>query len=169
VCSSDLKQILARGQFLIDSLQLTLFNLRYVGSQPYFVSVQRSDLEVEFSDTALNNYLKTYQARYNPEVTFEPDRVRVRMVYEFLGTPVPIRAVGRFKIEEGRRLLFDAESADMSFQNTPGFGEKFVEDRVNPLLDLSRIDFPARLDEIQVMQGRIRAHGSASIPNESPD
>ena len=45
-------------------------------------------------------------------------------------------------------------------------GERFLEERVNPLLDLADIEFPARLDSIEVLEGRIRAHGSAAIPRD---
>ena len=44
-----------------------------------------------------------------------------------------------------------------------------MEDRVNPLLDLGRIDFPARLESVQVEQGRIRAEGSAALRKELRD
>jgi hypothetical protein len=158
------RSIYVRGQFLIDSLRLTLDDLRYEGGEPYLISVRRSDLQIEFTDAALNNYLRAYHARYNPEVRFEPGRVRVKMVYSFLGTPTPIQAVGRFEVVEGKQLVFRAEQADVSFINQPGFGERFVEDRVNPLLDVTRIDFPARLESVQVLEGRLKAHGTAAIP-----
>jgi hypothetical protein len=157
-------QIFANSAFLVDSLRLALFDLRYNGEEPFFVSVERSELEIEFTEAALNEYLKTYQSRYQPEVRFEPGRLRVQVTYRFLDLPTRINAVGRFRIVEGRQLLFDAEEADVSFLNTPGFGEKFVEDRVNPLLDLRSIDFPARLESVEVLQGRIRARGTASLP-----
>jgi hypothetical protein len=159
-------KIRAKSQILIDSLRLVLVGLRYEGGEPYFVSVERSDLDVEFTDDALNKYLREYHARYDPDVQFSLDRVSVKMVYPFLGKPTTIRATGRLVLKDGQQLLFDADSADVSFLNQPGFGERFVEDRVNPLLDLRRIDFPARLEEVQVFEGRIRAHGSAQIPRE---
>ena len=159
-------RIFARQQFHLDSLRLTLIDLRYEGGEPYFISVRRSDLEIEFTDTALNQYLKAYHARYEPEFHFEPEVVHARMVYPFLGKPTPIRASGRLVIQEGRRLLFKADKADVSFINQAGFGERFVEDRVNPLLDLTRIDFPARLESVEVLQGRLRARGTAALPRE---
>jgi hypothetical protein len=158
--------IRAKGQFDVDALRLAFIDLRYEGGDPELISVRRSDLEVEFTDRALNDYLRAYHARYNPEVRFEPDSVHVTMTYPFLGVPTVINARGRFVIQEGRKLLFDAETADVSFLNTPGFAERFVEDRVNPLLDISRFDFPARLESVQVLQGRIRAQGSAALRKE---
>lgn len=157
------RKVLAKNQIRIEMLRLTLEDLRYEGGEPYFVSVRRSDLEVEVTDTALNEYLRTYHARYDPEIRCEQGRVNVRIVYPFLGKPTPIRAIGRFVIREGRQLLFDAETVDLSFIDQPGFGEQFVEDRVNPLLDLGRIDFPARLETVEVLPGRIRAHGTFAL------
>jgi hypothetical protein len=163
------RKIHLKEQLMVDSLKVTLDNLRYEGGEPYFVSVQRSDLAVEFTEDAINRYLREYHARYDPHVELDPELVTVRMLYTFLGTPTPIRAKGRFVVREGRLLLFDAESADVSFIDRPGFGEQFVEDRVNPLLDLSRLDFPARLESVQVLDGRLRAWGSAALPREGRD
>lgn len=157
------RKVLAKNQIHIELLRLTLEDLRYEGGEPYFVSVRRSDLEVEVTDAALNEYLRKYHARYDPEIRFEPGRVSVRIVYPFLGKPTPIRAAGRFIIREGRQLLFDAETVDLTFIDQPGFGEQFLEDRVNPLLDLGRIDFPARLETVEVLTGRIRAHGTFAL------
>lgn len=158
--------ILARNQLLVDSLQLTLEDLRYEDGEEDTLSVRRSELRLELSEAAVNEYLQTFQARYQPEVRFEPEKMRVRLTYPFLGVPTQIRASGRLVVEEGRRLVFDADSADVSFINQPGFGERFVEDRVNPLLDLDRIDFPARLESVQIQQGRLKAIGTASLRRE---
>lgn len=157
------RRVYARNDLLIDSLFLTLDDLRYEGGDPDLVSVRRSDLQVEVTEEALNSYLRASQARYHPVVHFEADQVEVTVTYPFLGKPTVIRATGRFLIREGRQLLFDAEKADVSFLNQPGFGEKFVEDRVNPLFDLRRIEFPARLESVQLLPGRLRAYGTAAI------
>lgn len=160
------RRVYARSEMLIDSLLLTLDDLRYEGGDPDLVSVRRSDLQVEFTDEALNSYLRAYHARYDPVVRFRADQVEVTVTYPFLGTPTVIHATGRFVIREGRQLLFDAEKADVSFINQPGFGEKFVEDRINPLFDLSRIDFPARLESVEMLPGRLRAYGTAAITKQ---
>lgn len=163
------RRVYARSQFLIASLDLTLEDLRYEGGDPDLVSVRRSDLQVEFTDEALNDYLRAYHARYDPTVRFDTDLVEVALTYPFLGKPTEIHATGRFVIREGRQLLFDAEKADVSFLNQPGFGERFVEDRVNPIFDLSRIDFPARLESVQLFPGRLRASGAAAITRQLSD
>jgi hypothetical protein len=123
-------------------------------------------LEVEFTDTALNDYLRSRHAKYDPVVRFAPDQVQVKMTYQLLGAPVPITALGHLSIEDGKRLVFHAEHVDQSLINQPGFGERFVEDRINPLLDLGRIEFPAHLDGVQVFAGRLKAIGAANIPRE---
>jgi hypothetical protein len=163
------RRIFARSQFLIDTLSLTLDDLRYEGGDPDLISVRRSDLQVEFSDAAVNSYLRGYQARYDPKVRFDTDLVEVTLTYPFLGAPTKIHATGQFVIREGRQLLFKAEKADVAFINQPGFGERFVEDRVNPIVDLGRIDFPARLESVQLLPGKLRAYGTAAITRQIND
>jgi len=160
------RRVYARSELLIESLLLTLDDLRYEGGDPDLVSVRRSDLQVEVTEDALNSYLRASHARYDPVVHFRADEVEVTVTYPFLGTPTVIHATGRFVIREGRQLLFDADKADVSFINQPGFGEKFVEDRINPLFDLRRIEFPARMESVQILPGRLRAYGTAAITTQ---
>lgn len=161
--------ILARGRFLVDLVRVTLEDLRYENGDTDFLSIGRSELELEFGEAALNQYLQTYHARYQPEIHLLPGRVSVRIVYKLLGTPTPLSASGRLVVEEGRRLVFEAESADVPFIQDPIFARRFVQDRVNPILDLSNIDFPARIESLVISQGKIAARGSASIRTKIND
>jgi hypothetical protein len=154
--------------FTVEWFHLTLQGLRYDGEAPYFVSVEKSELELELTEADVNRYLSTYQARYQPQVALGPAELRVKMVYPFLGTPTRIEAAGKFVIKNDTQLLFDARTADVSFLNQPGFGERFVEERVNPVVDLGRVKFPARLESVQILQGRLRAKGVAVLPRR-PD
>jgi hypothetical protein len=162
------RKIRANEGFTIEWFHLTLQGLRYDGEAPYFVSVEKSELELELSESDINQYLATHQARYKPQLTLGPGELRVNMVYPFLGTPTRIEAVGKFVIKNDVQLLFDARTADVSLLNQPGFGERFVEDRVNPLVDLGRAKFPAKLESVQILQGRLRAKGTAVLP-PAPD
>lgn len=155
-----------KNQFTLDNLRLKLVDVRYEGSEPYFVSIRRSDLEVEFTDEALNQYLQQAEAKYQPSLRFEAGRVRARMLYPFLGQSTPITAVGHFEIEEGKRLLFRAEEARVPFipLTDPNAAREFVDKQLNPLLDLGRLEFPARLESIQLMPGRVKAIGTAALP-----
>jgi hypothetical protein len=157
------RRIMARGRFLVDLVRVTLVDLRYEGGETDFLSIGHSDLELEFGEVALNQYLQTYHARYQPEIHLLPDRVNVRIVYKLLGKPTPLSATGRLVVEEGQRLMFAAESAEVPFIQDPAFARRFVQDRVNPILDLGNIDFPARIESVVVSQGKIAARGSASI------
>lgn len=159
----EAENVFARHQIRVAWLRMRLFDLIYEGGEPSFVSIKHSDVEIHFTEQALNDYLDTYHRRYSPEVRLNGDRVHVQMVYNFLGKPTTLVASGRFLVQDGTRLVFDADTADVAFLNTPGFGEKFVEDRVNPLLDLTRIDFPARLESVEIREGRLRAKGTAHI------
>lgn len=158
------RKIRANEGFSVEWFHLTLQGLRYDGEAPYFVSVEKSELELELSEADVNQYLATYQARYHPEVSLKPDELLVKMTYPFLGSPTHLRAAGKFAIKNDTQLVFDARTADVSFLNKPGFGERFVEDRVNPLLDLGRVKFPARLESVQILEGRLRAKGIAILP-----
>lgn len=160
------RKIRANEGFQVDWFKLTLRGLTYEGEAPYFVAVEHSELELELTETAVNDYLRTYQARYDPELHFGPNELGVKMTYQFLGKPTRIGAVGRFIIKDGVQLHFDAREATISFLNQPGFGERFVEDRVNPLLDLARVKFPAKLESVEILEGRLRARGTATLPSQ---
>lgn len=162
-------RILAREEFMVERLKLTLTDLRYEGGEAEFLSVRRSDLELEIAEEPLNRYLRNYHGRYQPSIRLHPDRVEAGIVYGVLGPPAPMKAIGRLEVEEGKRLLFRAESAEVPLITDLAFACRFVEERVNPVLDLTEVEFPARLESVQVLAGRLRAHGSASLRQRLDD
>lgn len=162
-------RILARGRFLVDRVGVVLEDLRYEGGDTDFLSIGHSELELEFGEEALNQYLQAYHARYQPEIHLLPDRVSVKMVYKLLGAPTPLSASGRLVVEEGSRLVFAADSAEVPFITDPAFARRFIQDRVNPVLDLGNIDFPARIESLVISQGKVAARGSASIRTKISD
>ena len=162
-------RILAQGRFLVDRVRVTLDDLRYEGGDTDFLSIGHSELELEFGEAALNQYLQTYHSRYDPEIHLLQDRVSVRMVYKLLGTPTPLRATGRVVVKDGQKLLFEAESAEVPFIRDEEFARRFVQDRLNPILDLGNIDFPAQIESLVVSPGKIAARGSAKIRTKIND
>jgi hypothetical protein len=157
------RRIRALEQVTLENLKLSLFDVQYDPEELYRFTVRRSDLEIEVTDRALTQFLQKRLPRYRPYVEFEPDQVLVSMQYRLFGTPSTLKARGRLVVEEGRRLLFEAENHPDDAAATAV--EQVLGEKLNPLLDLTGLDIPCRLEYVQVMDGRLRAHGTAALPD----
>ena len=162
------EQVLVHQEILLDSIWLEIRGLRYGGEKPYFVSVKDSEMEVELSDAALNDYLRERGTRYNPLVVFHRNSVTLTMTYQLLGQDVPVIAKGHLEVEDRSRIMFRADEVNLRLLDMPGFNEQFIEDRVNPLLDVSKLELPLKLDSVRLDPGRAFIHGSATIGGEDP-
>jgi len=162
------RQVFARREIMLAAVRLEIRDLRYEGEKPYFVSVRDNEIEVELTDRDLNAYLAARRTRYQPRVTFLQDVGALKMTYRFLGKDVPISARGHLEVEAGERLMFRADTVNLKLLDAPGFNERFVEDRINPLLDLSKLDLPLKLESARMEPGRVIIHGSAILGGETP-
>ena len=53
---------------------------------------------------------------------------------------------------------------ELSADPIPGVGPAYVESHLNPLLNVSHLNLPLRLDEVEVRPGRLVVHGSVYLP-----
>jgi len=156
-------RILARGVLPVEYLWGELREIRYVGGEAELLEIRDSDLAVEFSEAGLNRYLREHHGRYQPELTVLDGTVRATILYRIAGTPAPIAAVGRLVVVDHQRLDFRAEQVETPLPIHPDSARSLLEEIVNPIVDLRRIDWPLRLDTVRVEQGRIMVHGSATV------
>lgn len=77
--------------------------------------------------------------------------------------PVSATAVCTLRLEEGKRLFVDLESAEALGAGVKSLVQKQL-DAINPVLDASTFPFEVTLDEVRVEEGRVIALGRAVPP-----
>lgn len=156
-------RIMAKGVLPVEYLWGELREIRYVGGEAELIEIRDSDLAVEFTEEGLNRYLREHHSRYRPALTVLDGAVRASILYRIAGTAAPLAAVGRLVVVERQRLEFRADQVETPLSLHPDSARGLLEEIVNPIVDLRRIDWPLRLDTVRVERGRIMVHGSATV------
>jgi hypothetical protein len=155
----------AGRQIELESLHLELHDLRYHPAPEETLSVGESHLVLQLTEQALNAYLRRQNPDSPIEITLNGGTVTLKGSMSLLGVPTPLVATGRLEIVEHTRLDYRVETVHLSDDPIPGIGPEYVESHLNPLLNVSRLHLPLRLDDVEVQPGRLVVRGSASLPS----
>jgi hypothetical protein len=154
----------AANQIDLESFHLELNNLRYHAPPDESLSIGDSHLEIQITEPALNSYLRRQHPDNRPEITLDNGKVTLKGSLRLLGIDTPLVTAGWLEVVDQTRVNFRAESVRLSTEPIPGIGTEYVESHLNPLLNITRLNLPLRLDEIEVRPGRLIVRGSAHLP-----
>src|SRR2546422_555014 len=154
----------AGEQLELESLHLELNDLRYHAPPNEALTVGESLLVIHLTEAALNDYLRRQHPKSPTEVVFHDGTVTLKGTMRLLGVPTPVETSGRLEIADGTRVEYRADTVRFSADSAPGTGAEYIEKRLNPLLDVTRLNLPIRLNGIEVQPGRLVVRGTASLP-----
>ena len=176
-----LQQIRLREDITLDEVQLDTKEVRFetfaagatiqngasVGAG-YLITVAETDFSAMMAEPNLNRMLTTNLPADVPirniQLALLSGKVRItgQFVKSVLSLPFTVEAVPM--LDNGVRIWFDFQSAKLGFK-IPGAVLDVLEQFVGPSLslDLSKLPFPVRLDEIRCEPGRLKVKGKARI------
>lgn len=106
----------------------------------------------------LNRYLAVKSEKIKvkrPYARFENDLLVIGGTFRYGILVISFSAAGRFRIEEGTKVLFDIRSLSVnSMKMNRAFLRKVVE-KINPLIDLEKFPFKLVLKSIGINDGRL--------------
>jgi hypothetical protein len=163
----DARHVRAGQQIELETVHLALRNVRYHAPPEERVSVGSSELVIHLTEAALNDYLRRQHPNSQPVVHLNDGTVTLKGTLRLLGLPTPIETEGRLEVVERTRLEFRASSVRLAIDPIPGIGREYVENQLNPLVNVARLKLPLRLDSVQIQCGRMIVRGAAYLPPPS--
>jgi LmeA-like phospholipid-binding len=155
----------AGGQLALESLHLELNDLRYHAPPNEALTVGESLLVIHLTEAALNDYLRRQHPKSPTEVAFHDGTVTLKGTMRLLGGVLtPVETSGRLEIAEGSRIEYHADTVHFPAETAPDAGAEYIEKSLNPLLDVTRLNLPIRLNGIEVEPGRLVVRGTATLP-----
>lgn len=145
-------------------LHVALDGLKLVRGDIDLLAAREGRIRLDLDEAAVNRYLADNHPRHEATVDLESGHIHASIRYPPEPGGARISATGRLLIEEGVRVIFRADKVSFSLLQAPGFGERFVEQRVNPILDLSKMRFPTRLTDLTVFDDALRISGGINQP-----
>lgn len=149
---------------VVSHMTVDMDEVRYEPSTRQLTSVKNTVFEARISEAMANKLIESRQATNSDlKVEFQNGKVIVKLAPSLLGIDVPIAITGQLEITDHSKLGFVADKASVARLPVPAFAVNKVLEKKNPVLDLTDLRFPVRLNGVRVSEKSIYLKGSATI------
>ncbi|NMC81949.1 MAG: hypothetical protein GYA63_03735 [Armatimonadetes bacterium] len=146
------KRVRPRPDLIIDEVVLEARDLNVDVKNKTLNSVKETAISAKLSPSSLALMIESMTDIREPSVTFEPDLVEVRGVYDVMGVPFRIRARGRMTVEPPRILRFTSDSVTAVGLTAPL--------KISKTLDMGKVYPAILLESVTISPTAVTAHGS---------
>jgi len=99
----------------------------------------------------------------NIQVAIRNGQLVVKGTPEVIGVGLPTEVAGVPQIDGKEHINFRARKVAIFGVSLPQFAVHALEDRVNPLADLSHLNIPVRITELKVVEDHLLANGNLDV------
>ncbi|MHB0913528.1 MAG: LmeA family phospholipid-binding protein [Armatimonadota bacterium] len=147
----------------VESLTVVMHDVRYNPKKRSVTSVRETRFTGTINEQAVNKYVETRGgAEYQAKVKLSPGRIQLSLVTVVLGMSVPVTVEGKPEVA-GSGVNFVAESGSVAHLPVPAYVINKVLDRINPVIDLSVLRFPVKIETIDLKSGAVELGGTAEF------
>jgi hypothetical protein len=147
----------------LDELQVRLVDVRFNRASRDVREIGVTRFEASVSAASVVSFLHRRSPNLRDvQVTFAGEAVRVRATRPVLGVGVPVEIEGH-PVLRGAAIDFSASRVAVLRLGLPEFAVRNVEQRINPLVDLTTMPLPLHLMAVRVEGDRVVITGTASL------
>jgi hypothetical protein len=151
----------------VDDLRVRLEDVQFDRRKRAITSVGASAITARVSEESAARYL----ARRGPDFqnlrfTFRENEVIVHAAPALLGLHVPVNVTGQPVLRSERVVDFEASRLALGPLSVPQPILSLLEQRLNPIFDLSTLHLPMRITSVGVEPGYAVIRGTASLRSE---
>jgi hypothetical protein len=148
----------------VETLTLTGVGLTIQKDKPQIHVVAPAKFELVVLDSALASVIesKAPAGLKNLKIRSESGKLVIEAVKKIL-VDLPVSAACTLRIENRTQVFVDMESVDVMGASIGQLFQSQLE-KVNPILDVVQLPFPAMLDKIELLDGKIVVFGEVSPP-----
>jgi hypothetical protein len=148
----------------VSQLIIDLDQVRYNTHTRKLKSIKTTEFSAVMQEDALNHYVaESTHNQYNIHVKLLPDAIGVDFAWSILGKESVITVVGKPEIEDGTKVNFVADSASVASMAVPRVILDRILEKVNPIIDTSRLKLPMKLNNIKIDEGTLAISGNAEF------
>jgi hypothetical protein len=148
----------------LDELLVRLEGVRFNRTDHTVRVIEQSRFEAGIGAGSIVRFIHSRSpALRDVRVTITRGEIRVRVTPSLLGLGVPIEVDGRPVLRGATAIDFEASRISLLRLGLPEFVVRRLEERVNPLVDLSTLSFPVRLSAVSVNSERVVVNGTPTL------
>ncbi len=136
---------------IIDDIEADLIEGEYILRQG-----EMTGLRMVLTQDHINDYLKLTMGQDLPlEVVLEPGLTYIEGPFMIMGREVKLSLEGIFQVHEERYLVFHPQRVAVEDYQVPAFLTAELLEEAGFSIDLNRMPFPFKVEEVQVGEGKI--------------
>jgi hypothetical protein len=148
----------------LDDLDVRLEEVRFSRASRTVQEIGRTQFEARLSAASITRFLRQRSPNLRDvQVAFAGEVVRVRAARSVLGVGVPFEVEGRPVLRGPTTIDFSASRVAVLRLGVPEFAVRRLEERINPLVDLTKMPLPLRLSSVRVEGDRALISGTALL------
>ena len=161
------KRVKVHIGLIIDEVRISGKSAHFV-REPFSMQLDEpAEIEADILQRDVQSFLATTVkgGLQNFKFRMEDDKVYVDAVMQIL-LPVPVSAVCRLRIDQGRRLFIDLDSVSVLGGAPRSMVQKQL-DAINPVFDLGTLPVDGMLDSVDIANGKATLKGHLSPKTEA--
>lgn len=124
--------------------------------------IENANFLLSLTQDSINAYLPQKIKEYpNLKVELKNDLVIINTNKKVWMFDVPIKVSGILEAEKQKKVNFRCSEFSVSGLNLPYFFRKYLEDRVNPLVDLTEMKIITNILNIKILENKLQIEGNA--------
>lgn len=156
------EQVLPKDCPQIESVKIHLSGIEF--DLDKIEKITGANFIIILSQDSINNYLPEKVKEYpDLRVELKDNNITVSTSKKIYGFALPIKVAGILEAENQKRVNFRCNSLSVSGIPLPEFVRKNLEEKVNPLVDLTEMKIITNILGIKIMDNRLQVEGSASV------
>ena len=148
----------------LDRLLIRLRGVRFELGSPSMLDAEETTFETSVTEAELSSYLSRTRADIpDLRIALLDGKFRLSASSISVGRSTPVNAEGTLAVADGTRLICNLVSVTCNGKTAPTFFRNVLENRLNPVLDLTKWRFSATLKSAVVRRGSVTLTGSADL------
>jgi DUF2993 family protein len=148
----------------LDVLAVRLEGVRFNRTDHTVREIEQSRFEAGIRAGSITQFIHARRpALRDVRVTITRGEIHVRVTPSLLGLGVPIEVDGRPVLHGATAIDFEISRVSLLRLGLPEFGVRRLEERVNPIVDLSTLPFPVRLSAARIEGEQVVVDGTPTL------
>ncbi|MHB1001764.1 MAG: LmeA family phospholipid-binding protein [Armatimonadota bacterium] len=150
----------------VDQMIIDMESVRFHTSTREVKSVKNTVFKVMLSEDTINRYIENNRKDdSNLRIKFNGGKVVASITSSLLGISLPVSVEGKPSIKDGALINFSADSVSVAHLPFPSFIINKILNGINPILDMSTMKFPIKLQDIIIENNYAVINGNAQFKN----
>ncbi len=162
-------EIVGEGVALKNGVEVTRLDVSLKGVEfsPKSRTITKCESTV-FSATLAQQELTQYLKKKYPDVPdlsvlLEDGCLSAAARPSLLGVTARVEAESGLKISSGCKLVLDLRKVTMAGLPAPGFAREYIEKKLNPIFDASKLGYDATISSVSIQRGRLVITGGLDM------